>query len=1223
IEFWSDSYANSGAILFNTAFGAAYTEKMRIDKSGNVGIGTTGPATNLDVTASGAGGMVINQRADAATYSGLLYLKGSTQTYGIRNANGLLSFSYGATVNTGGGTAGMVMDTNGNVGIGTTNPVAKLQVVDGYVRSTIADGNYNGIWENNGGANNEYLALYQTADDFIFTSNKNGAGVRKGININTTGGDTSVSTGGIYIKNDGNVGIGTTDPLFSLSVGAPVSTLPVYTNPSAGHDQVFIRGTNTDVANSWLNVMDIGMVAATNGSGGGTAIRFITQPRVTPFAPLERMRIDMNGNVGIGTTGPTAPLTIQTNTGGSSVHLIGRLTGNYSEILFRNNANTSTVASFYNNDDWAYWGATAGSGMIVNQIANAPLSLKTNDTERVTILGNGNVGIGTTNPGQKLDVNGNVQLKSKLFVTDSQTMIGDEGVIGGGSATGDSILSYFGGKHLTIAEGTTPVMTIDGNVGIGTTNPTSKLTIDGIYGTANYIDMKSNIGTTSTETNGVLFTNMYPSSQQLAKITVGTESQLYYGYMAFSTVRTGFANVLDERMRIQQNGNVGIGTTSPGYKSTVYDASGNYFASALQSGNIGTPGNWVGQLYGYGIGTGYNKGATMFQSIDGTGRGNFYVALNTAFDDTNVTLADAKLTILNGGNVGIGTTVPAYKLQLQDGVLFVNRSVYSAPSGEDGYRIKFTDVGGVDNDMGFGLGTTNLWLNLGRPEGARDFTVYAQSSNPLVTIKNTGNVGIGTTGPGAKLDVYSTGTDAIKVSSPLGTDLDAITVYSGSIRAVSLATSASYGGAGGIALKNSAGTNTVVINGGTNGNSYFNSGGNVGIGTTGPVNKLSITGSPDAPSITAASGLFRLDSVTTTGFSMGIQNASPYGTYLQSTNTPATGGGAYPLLLNPLGGNVGIGTTNPLQKLEVSGTIRQTGCTTAGTISVNTSGDIICTSSSIRFKNNRNDLQAGLQILTQLKPVSYIFNENMSLGKDVHFGFISEEVNSIDQALATHDATGAPYGLDSTAILAVTVNAVKELNLKLENVNNMETDNSFRSILISWFGNISNGIQKLYTKELNTDNVNIADTLCVSDATGAKTCVNKAQLDSLLASAGGAVGGGGGSNPPPVVEKTATELLADANTKLNAVVIENYTTDSAASFATAKDAAVALAEENDEEKLIKVKAIEDALALLILKPVPPTCVAPQILEGDTCIDPPLTCTPPQVPVDGVCADPLP
>jgi hypothetical protein len=163
----------------------------------------------------------------------------------------------------------------------------------------------------------------------------------------------------------------------------------------------------------------------------------------------------------------------------------------------------------------------------------------------------------------------------------------------------------------------------------------------------------------------------------------------------------------------------------------------------------------------------------------------------------------------------------------------------------------------------------------------------------------------------------------------------------------------------------------------------------------------------------------------------------------------------------------------------------------------------------------------GLQIIAQLQPVSYIFNDNMNLGKDVHYGFISEEVNSVNQALATHDANGVPYGLDSTAILAVTVNAVKELNLKLESVNNMETDNSFRGVLISWLGNVGNGIGNIFAGTFKAK-----DKLCINN-----TCVTESQLQSLLANAnvGGGGGGGGDSTAPVIALVGSTPINIDIN----------------------------------------------------------------------------------------------
>jgi hypothetical protein len=112
----------------------------------------------------------------------------------------------------------------------------------------------------------------------------------------------------------------------------------------------------------------------------------------------------------------------------------------------------------------------------------------------------------------------------------------------------------------------------------------------------------------------------------------------------------GSADIL--ALNITETGNIGIGTNTPNYKSTVDSATGNYFASALLSGAIGTVGNYVGQLYGY-SGTTYQKAATIFESLDGNGRGKFHIALNGAFNSANVSIADARLTVDYLGTVSI------------------------------------------------------------------------------------------------------------------------------------------------------------------------------------------------------------------------------------------------------------------------------------------------------------------------------------------------------------------------------------------------------------------------------------------------------------------------------------------------------------------------------------------------------------------------------------------
>ena len=98
--------------------------------------------------------------------------------------------------------------------------------------------------------------------------------------------------------------------------------------------------------------------------------------------------------------------------------------------------------------------------------------------------------------------------------------------------------------------------------------------------------------------------------------------------------------------------------------------------------------------------------------------------------------------------------------------------------------------------------------------------------------------------------------------------------------------------------------------------------GNVGIGTTEPGLKLAVYGASGYPASTGTTqtGIARFESSYNNVLDIGQASAFPYGVWLQATNRTALGT-EYPLLLNPNGGNVGIGTTNPGAKLDVASNI--------------------------------------------------------------------------------------------------------------------------------------------------------------------------------------------------------------------------------------------------------------------------------------------------------------
>ena len=95
-------------------------------------------------------------------------------------------------------------------------------------------------------------------------------------------------------------------------------------------------------------------------------------------------------------------------------------------------------------------------------------------------------------------------------------------------------------------------------------------------------------------------------------------------------------------------------------------------------------------------------------------------------------------------------------------------------------------------------------------------------------------------------------------------------------------------------------------------------GGNVGIGTTGPDAALHIVKGATTDDVTTARQL-KISSITNVGYNLTlcyyVRTGISYYGVIQAldNNNPA------PLLINPTGGNVGIGTTNPLRRLSVNG----------------------------------------------------------------------------------------------------------------------------------------------------------------------------------------------------------------------------------------------------------------------------------------------------------------
>jgi hypothetical protein len=246
----------------------------------------------------------------------------------------VVKFSSASTVAT-----GSIFD-NGNIGIGTSNPLDKLSV-SGSIGLYAA------------GTTRIYNAINATD-----TISIEGAG---GITFKTYSGGFNNA---MFINTSGNVGIGTS---------SPTSKLHIYDATYS-----FTRCTNTTNAGHYV---DIGA----NQGGQSFLFSYGAYPVLIGTNGIERIRIQSDGNVGIGTTTTSLKLNVS-----GSIYIAG---GNGSAISW-----ASDISSQFLKYD------SGIDGMILSSWNNT--TFYTQQTERVRINSTGNLGIGTTSPGTKLEVVG-------------------------------------------------------------------------------------------------------------------------------------------------------------------------------------------------------------------------------------------------------------------------------------------------------------------------------------------------------------------------------------------------------------------------------------------------------------------------------------------------------------------------------------------------------------------------------------------------------------------------------------------------------------------------------------------------------------------------------------------------------------------------------------------------------------------------------------------------
>ncbi len=462
-------------------------------------------------------------------------------------------------------------------------------------------------------------------------------------------------------------------------------------------------------------------------------------------------------------------------------------------------------------------------------------------------------------------------------------------------------------------------------------------------------------------------------------------------------------------------------------------------------------------------------------------------------------ITNTAMTISPVGNVGVGTTSPARALQV-------------LRSGEG--------VGAVQ--LRLGTSGSTFW-DVGRDQGDGDFTI-SDSGSEKFRIDNNGNVGIGTTAPAERLHVSSSSQPVVRIDSrdadvTTNDVLGAIDFYANDLSANGVgvgarvfATAENPGSWYGLAFSTKDASNGLIER------MRVTRDGKVGIGTMAPNVRLEIVGGGGAPTTEATpNGQFVINGVGTTNslVSMGMDNTGglPY-FWLQSRHATAAAS-YYSAALNPLGGNVGIGTTSPTAQLTNTGTVRFGALGSAGASLVTDANGNVTVSSDERLKDVQGAFTRGLSDLAGISPVTYRWNATSGLETEgLYTGFSAQNIQAnIPEAVGT-DSRGF-LTLSDRPILAAVVNAIRELSAKVDEL---------MSSQFTYINEASIGV-------LNAGKINIQGDVCVDGV-----CVTKEQFKNIFMQNGATVYGSGEyqaptpsptptPEPDPVASSTPVEII--------------------------------------------------------------------------------------------------
>lgn len=752
---------------------------------------------------------------------------------------------------------------------------------------------------------------------------------------------------------------------------------------SAGTDGYYYnRATNAPIGSNFVNLLSSGdtiwayQSANTSASNIGIYALGATLDRVANSFPTDTIAKQF-----LMTTGGTAlGLTAQSSLTNMTINADANATTHFGA-----NLDTTPTAQVKIETNSTTFPALLLKGK-ASQTANI-FDVQTSAGTSVLSVSPTSVGIGTSTPSVALDVVG--------AITSSTTITGQNLVIQGGGSYGaiisspSSVLdvnSTNDSTQIALSTGTSPG-TVRGYLGADTTSAFKVWNAS-----AGNVLLSVNNSSGDTTLKGLIL-NTTSSTDALMQLLTNGTARSYIGADSSNRFIVYDNTASNAYFKVSSGGNVGIGMT-PTIRLDVAAASAD---TATRVASFYQPGLLTAGTYAF-ISTGVansTDNAAAFGFIKNSSGGNS-AFMTVAGDDPS---ASTGLFVRKGGNVGIGTMTPAQLFTVNGGSTLINNNTNGTAKPQIIFNSNGTNYNGI---FDAGLTTSNNGLII----GGTTTTGGNATVTGLFVNGNTGAVGVGTTAPGATLEVNG---DFLVGSATAGikTDVNNYITHIGDF--------------------NGNSSNSELVVDALSSTAYF-SNTFVGIGTGNPSTWLDV-------------------SVSTSG---GIPA-------MKLSNN--TGGTTQNNVLQILGGNnTGVNASNLISfqrpDATVIGSISQP---TAVTVAYNNTSDR-------RIKENITPTAYGLKDLMKIEVNDFNFISDPN--KQRMNGFIAQNLRNVyPDAVTTNGDDGTvtlakgknPWMVDYGRITPLLVKSIQDMELEIQTLKDIQP-NTFGDYANSFFADVVTGV---------------------------------------------------------------------------------------------------------------------------------------------------------------------